>query len=343
MWESRIATTWEASREVQISRRCATWPTCSRSPGRAWEVALVSSDLRGLHLSAVDDLHRHGLHVVGLTVSDSESEERWLRSVGVDAVVPVRAGLAELEAHLLARTPGGAGRGGPPGLGVGSRAGHGAGADGGPADPPGPTRRRRTHPQPDPRPAPTSRPDPRSPGGRWADRRHLGPTGAPGRTTVAVNLASEIAAAKTSTLLVDLDTYGGSVAQVLGPRQAPGVAAACRAAEQGSLDVTGLARLSPQIAPHLRVLTGMQGGAGGPSCGPGRWSRCSSWPGHGRGRRRRLRVLPRNDGELAMTPSRRGWCSDLTACHGRRGSSRSARQTLSACSGWSAGSRSSTR
>jgi Flp pilus assembly CpaE family ATPase len=75
---------------------------------------------------------------------------------------------------------------------------------------------------------------------------------------VAVNLASEIASAKTSTLLVDLDTYGGSVAQVLSVLdEAPGVAAACRAAEQGGLDVTGLARLSPQIAPHLRVLTGI--------------------------------------------------------------------------------------
>lgn len=91
MWESRIATTLEASREVQISRRCADLADLLAIAGAGLgEVALVSSDLRGLDLSAVDDLHRHGLHVVGLTVSDSESEERWLRSVGVDAVVPVR-------------------------------------------------------------------------------------------------------------------------------------------------------------------------------------------------------------------------------------------------------------
>ncbi|HRC00438.1 MAG TPA: hypothetical protein PKZ38_10175, partial [Dermatophilaceae bacterium] len=136
MWESRIATTLEASREVQISRRCADLADLLAIAGAGLgEVALVSSDLRGLDLSAVDDLHRHGLHVVGLTVSDSESEERWLRSVGVDAVVPVRAGLTELEAHLLARTPGGLGDGAPSGSEVGSRAGHGAGADGGPADP----------------------------------------------------------------------------------------------------------------------------------------------------------------------------------------------------------------
>lgn len=260
MWESRIATTLEASREVQISRRCADLADLLAIAGAGLgEVALVSSDLRGLDLSAVDDLHRHGLHVVGLTVSDSESEERWLRSVGVDAVVPVRAGLTELEAHLLARTPGGLGDGAPSGSEVGSRAGHGAGADGGPADPfladlagAGPTPARPGAGAEEPtRPAP-------APEGGGRIIAVWGPTGAPGRTTVAVNLASEIASAKTSTLLVDLDTYGGSVAQVLSVLdEAPGVAAACRAAEQGGLDVTGLARLSPQIAPHLRVLTGI--------------------------------------------------------------------------------------
>jgi Mrp family chromosome partitioning ATPase len=36
--------------------------------------------------------------------------------------------------------------------------------------------------------------------------------GAPGRTTVAVNLAFEAAAARGEVLLVDADTYGGAVA-----------------------------------------------------------------------------------------------------------------------------------
>jgi Mrp family chromosome partitioning ATPase len=39
-----------------------------------------------------------------------------------------------------------------------------------------------------------------------------GPKGAPGRTTVAVNLAFEAAAAGGEVLLVDADTYGGAVA-----------------------------------------------------------------------------------------------------------------------------------
>lgn len=85
-----------------------------------------------------------------------------------------------------------------------------------------------------------------------------GPTGAPGRTTVAVNVAAELAAAGRRTLLVDADTYGGSVAQVVGMLdEAPGLAAAARAAGQGTLDLMTLARLTPTIAPDLRVLSGI--------------------------------------------------------------------------------------
>ncbi len=85
-----------------------------------------------------------------------------------------------------------------------------------------------------------------------------GPTGAPGRTTVAVTLAAQLAAGGVRTLLVDLDTWGASVAQVLGlVDEAPGVAAAARASEQGTLDVPALARLAPEVVPGLRVLTGL--------------------------------------------------------------------------------------
>ena len=122
-----------------------------------------------------------------------------------------------------------------------------------------------------------------------------GPTGAPGRTTVAVNVAAELAAAGRRTLLVDADTYGGCVAQVVGMLdEAPGLAAAARAAGQGTLDLMTLARLTPSIAPDLRVLSGI--------------SRADRWPelpvvvprrrvvGRPRARRvdgRRLRLLPR--------------------------------------------------
>lgn len=85
-----------------------------------------------------------------------------------------------------------------------------------------------------------------------------GPTGAPGRTTVAVNLAAELAALGRATLLVDADTYGGAVSQVVGLLdEAPGIAAAARAAAQGQLDVPTLARLAPLASQGLRVLSGL--------------------------------------------------------------------------------------
>jgi Flp pilus assembly CpaE family ATPase len=84
-----------------------------------------------------------------------------------------------------------------------------------------------------------------------------GPTGAPGRSTLAHNLAAELALT-TPTLLVDCDTHGSSLAQALGLLdEAPGMAAAARAADQGTLDLLALARLAPEVTPGLRVLTGI--------------------------------------------------------------------------------------
>jgi Mrp family chromosome partitioning ATPase len=85
-----------------------------------------------------------------------------------------------------------------------------------------------------------------------------GPTGAPGRTTVAVAVADEAARLGVPTLLIDADVYGGVVAQVLGILdESPGVAAAARADNQGELDVAALARLARAVNPRFRVLTGL--------------------------------------------------------------------------------------
>lgn len=89
-----------------------------------------------------------------------------------------------------------------------------------------------------------------------------GPTGAPGRTTVALNLAAELAGRprvdQPTVLLVDADTYGGTVAQALGLLdEAPGIAAAARAAGNGTLDAGSLAALTPRLDGGLRVLTGL--------------------------------------------------------------------------------------
>jgi MinD-like ATPase involved in chromosome partitioning or flagellar assembly len=85
-----------------------------------------------------------------------------------------------------------------------------------------------------------------------------GPTGAPGRTTVALGLASEIAARGRSTLLVDGDVYGGVLAQLLGVLdEAPGLAAAARLANNGQLHLAALAQLARAITPSLRLLSGI--------------------------------------------------------------------------------------
>jgi MinD-like ATPase involved in chromosome partitioning or flagellar assembly len=79
-----------------------------------------------------------------------------------------------------------------------------------------------------------------------------------GRTTIAVNVAAELAASGTTTMLADADTYNASVAQTLGLLdEAPGLAAAARAANQGKLDLPGLARHARQLGPAWRVLTGL--------------------------------------------------------------------------------------
>ena len=96
-----------------------------------------------------------------------------------------------------------------------------------------------------------------------------GPTGAPGRTTVAVGVASELAHAGVHTLLADADVYGGVVAQVLGfLDEAPGLAAAVRLANNGQLDLAALARVAPLAGPGLRVLTGISRAARWPELRP---------------------------------------------------------------------------
>lgn len=88
-----------------------------------------------------------------------------------------------------------------------------------------------------------------------------GPAGAPGRTTLAVNIAAEIAAAGHTVALVDADTYGGSIAAALNLLdEAPGFAAACRLAGADALTDMELERIaqrynSPQGA--FWVLTGI--------------------------------------------------------------------------------------
>ncbi|KRF30758.1 hypothetical protein [Yonghaparkia sp. Soil809] len=88
-----------------------------------------------------------------------------------------------------------------------------------------------------------------------------GPAGAPGRTTLAIALAAELAARGLRVCLVDADTYGGTVAPALGLLdEAPGFAAACRLAGSGALTEGELDRIALTYggtAAPFRVLTGI--------------------------------------------------------------------------------------
>ncbi|WP_285873388.1 AAA family ATPase [Agromyces mediolanus] len=98
-----------------------------------------------------------------------------------------------------------------------------------------------------------------------------GPSGAPGRTTIAVNLAAELAAAGRRVVLVDADPYGGAVALALGLLdETPGFAAACRLAGMGALDRSERERLAQRCTTsgaEFEVFTGLIGPARWPELG----------------------------------------------------------------------------
>jgi MinD-like ATPase involved in chromosome partitioning or flagellar assembly len=88
-----------------------------------------------------------------------------------------------------------------------------------------------------------------------------GPDGAPGRTSLAIALAGELADAGTTVALADADTHAAAIAPALGLLdEAPGFAAACRLAGSGSLDGAQFERIAQ---PHragrgsIQVLTGL--------------------------------------------------------------------------------------
>jgi len=85
-----------------------------------------------------------------------------------------------------------------------------------------------------------------------------GPTGAPGRTTVAIGLAAEHAHRGRRSLLVDADPHGGAVAQHLGVLdEVSGLLAAARLVNAGALDAEAFARCRRLVAERLEVVTGL--------------------------------------------------------------------------------------
>ncbi len=95
-----------------------------------------------------------------------------------------------------------------------------------------------------------------------------GPAGAPGRSTLAASLAASFAHDGLDTVLVDADTYGGSIAQMLAMLdEVSGLMAACRAANQGHADDVTHHLLDVQ--ERLRLLSGIARSEMWPQVRPG--------------------------------------------------------------------------
>jgi MinD-like ATPase involved in chromosome partitioning or flagellar assembly/DNA-binding NarL/FixJ family response regulator len=238
VWEAQLVAALErGDHGVSVVRRCVDLADllATAATGQARAV-LLSADLRRLDRDALTRLAIAGVAVVGLVTPGDEDAERRLRQLGVTQVLPSDASPEAISAAVLETVERGAS------ATPGELASY---ADPRAALPD------RAAPEP-----PVTVPDVGIGTGRvvavW------GPTGAPGRTTVALGLASEIAALGRSTLLVDGDVYGGVLAQLLGVLdEAPGVAAAARLANNGQLHLAALAQLARSVTPTLRLLSGI--------------------------------------------------------------------------------------
>ncbi|HET6627764.1 MAG TPA: hypothetical protein VFG63_15340 [Nocardioidaceae bacterium] len=190
------------------------------STGQA-TVAVLADELPGLDADSVDLLRRSGLGVV-LVAEPGQlagGAQARFRRLGVDHLV----GSDSMDALPEMVAAAGA-ESGPTGAPV----------ETGPVDP---------------------EPDATGPGRLVAV---WGPAGAPGRTTVAVGVAAELAHRGLASFLVDVDGYGGAVAQHLGVLdEMSGLLAAARMANAGELDRARLSSLARMLDPSLRVLTGL--------------------------------------------------------------------------------------
>jgi MinD-like ATPase involved in chromosome partitioning or flagellar assembly len=230
-WESELVGALDrADHGVTVVRRCVdVSELLAAAATGTGQAALLSAELRRLDGDAIARLDAAGVAVVGLVEPGDERAAERLRQLGVRRVLPADA---EPEAIAQALREAVAGSS-PSGRDV--------------ADPRAALPALGVPEAPEERPA-----GPGSVVAVW------GPTGAPGRTTVAVGLADEAARLGISTLLVDADVYGGVVAQVLGLLdESPGLAGAARLAGAGTLDSAAVVRLAWAVRPRLRVLTGL--------------------------------------------------------------------------------------
>lgn len=197
-------------------------------------VAVVSADLRRLDTEVVTRLRASGVAVVGVHPAADQRARDRLERIGVTALVPDDSGIDELlSAARAAVTELATWQVPAPGLSDPRSA----------LPPPATDLDLEVRDGPPPRGQVVA---------VW------GPTGAPGRTTVATGLAVESAQLGTPTLLIDADVYGGVAASAFGLLdESPGLAGACRLAANGRLDLGALTALCWSLGDDLRLLTGI--------------------------------------------------------------------------------------
>ena len=239
-WENELVAALDRpGSPMTVLRRCADIGDvlAVATTGQA-AVAVVSADLRRLDTEAVRSLRAAGVAIVGVHPSADQRARVRLERIGITALVPDDAGSdAVVQAARLALAELDDGRGPDSARSL--------------SDP-----RRALPPRTIDTDTDTDTALEPPPKGRvvavW------GPTGAPGRTTVATGLATESARTGVPTLLIDADVYGGVVASAFGLLdESPGLAGACRTAANGRLDLEGLTALCWSMENDLRVLTGI--------------------------------------------------------------------------------------
>jgi MinD-like ATPase involved in chromosome partitioning or flagellar assembly len=227
-WESPALADLEAHPGVVVLKRCVDVDDllAAVTSGQA-DVAVVSLDAPGLDAASVAHLRRHAVRLVAVTSSRSDDLDvrEHAQRLGIAALV----GAGELSSLPEAVTT---------------------------VDDVADTRARdeQLPDLPGGADAPDATNDPTH-GGRvvvvW------GPAGAPGRTTVATNLAWEVARRGEAVVLADLDPYGGAVAQQLGVLdEVSGLLSAARLAAAGQLDER-FASVCRGVGEHLAVVTGL--------------------------------------------------------------------------------------
>ncbi|HJV97822.1 MAG TPA: P-loop NTPase [Arthrobacter sp.] len=221
---------------VTVVRRCAELAellaACQSGLARA---AVIADGCEGLTASLVDRLGAVGVAIIALT--DNPVEASRLRGIGVASALSgvESAALAARISEAVGQLAG-SGQPGSPAAGL--------------ADPSAALR-----------PVAAAPEDVPVASGTGTVIAVWGPAGSPGRTFVAANMAGELAAEGKSVLLIDADSYGASIAAVLGLLdEAAGLAQACRLADQGVLDADAMLRVTATVATKLgtfRVLTGI--------------------------------------------------------------------------------------